>query len=65
MVNCSMKKLLSVRKVAELLDMHPDTVRELLRRGDLVGIKMPGLRGSWKVEERAIERFILKHTHRT
>lgn len=64
MVNCSIKKLLSVREVGELLDMHPDTVRELLRRGDLVGMKMPGLRDSWKVEEAAIERFILSRTYR-
>lgn len=59
-----MKKLLNVREVAEILDMHPDTIRDLLRRGDLVGIKMPGLRGSWKVEERAIEQFFMRHTHR-
>jgi excisionase family DNA binding protein len=59
-----MKKLLSVREVAELLGMHTDTVYTLLRRGDIVGMKMPGLRGSWKVEEAAIERFVMRRTYR-
>lgn len=59
-----MQKLLSVRDTAEILDMHPETVRELLRRGDLVGIKMPGLRGSWKIEPSAIDRFITRNTYR-
>ncbi|WP_209907441.1 helix-turn-helix domain-containing protein [Paeniglutamicibacter psychrophenolicus] len=59
-----MKKLLSVQEVAEILDMHPDTVYILLRRGDLVGMKMPGLRGRWKVEESAIESFVRRNTDR-
>ena len=59
-----MQKLLSVRETAEILDMHPETVRELLRRGDLVGSKMPGLRGSWKVRPEAVARFIDRLQHR-
>ncbi|MFF5791091.1 helix-turn-helix domain-containing protein [Paeniglutamicibacter sp. NPDC012692] len=57
------KKLLGVDETAEQLDMHPQTVRELLRRGDLVGVKMPGLRGRWKVEPAAIDRFIRRNTY--
>lgn len=59
-----MKKLLNVREVAEILDMCTKSVYELLRRGDLIGIKMPGLRGSWKVEQSAIERFIRTNTYK-
>ncbi|ASN38865.1 hypothetical protein CGQ24_07470 [Arthrobacter sp. 7749] len=64
MVNYGMQKLLNVREAAAILDMHPDTVYTLLRRGDLVGIKMPGLRGNWKIQQSAIERFILRNTYR-
>ncbi|ASN39644.1 hypothetical protein CGQ24_11865 [Arthrobacter sp. 7749] len=59
-----MQKLLSVRAAAKILDMHPDTVRDLLRRSDLMGMKMPELRGSWKAEETAIERFVMRRTYR-
>lgn len=58
-----MAKVLSVKETAEELDMHPDTVRELLRRGDLAGSKMPGLRGAWKVRPEAIERFLNRHAY--
>lgn len=57
-MNSYMQKLLSVQETAEVLDMHPESVRELLRRGDLVGSKMPGLRGSWKIRQSAIDNFI-------
>ena len=59
-----MEKLLDVRGAAEILNMHPDTVRELLRRGDLAGSKMPGLRGRWKVDPAAIDRFIKRNAYR-
>lgn len=58
-----MQKLLNVHEVAEILNMHPETVRELLRRGDLVGSKMPGLRGSWKVRPVEVDRFIDRFQH--
>jgi hypothetical protein len=58
MMNCTMQKLLGVTETAELLSMHPETVREILRRGNLVGSKMPGLRGAWKVRPEEIARFI-------
>ncbi|WP_102160060.1 helix-turn-helix domain-containing protein [Zhihengliuella halotolerans] len=59
-----MKRLLDVHEAAELLGMHPSTVREMLRTGDLVGIKGPGLRGKWRIEEAAIERWINRHRYR-
>lgn len=57
------KKVMSVKEAAEDLDMHPETVRELLRRGDLAGSKMPGLRGSWKIRPEAIDRFLNRHAY--
>ncbi|MBG6085858.1 helix-turn-helix domain-containing protein [Zhihengliuella flava] len=58
-----MNRLLNVKQAAELMGMHPDTVREMLRRGDLAGIKNPGLRGSWRIEESAIERWKRRNTY--
>ena len=58
-----MKKVLSVKETAEALDMHPDTVYTLLRRGDLAGSKMPGLRGSWKVRPEAIDQFLKRNAY--
>lgn len=58
-----MAKVLSVKETAKELDMHPDTVRELLRRGDLAGSKMPGLRGAWKIRPEAIDRFLNRHAY--
>jgi len=57
------KKVLSVKEAAEELDMHPDTVYTLLRRGDLAGSKMPGLRGSWKIRASAIDQFLNRHAY--
>lgn len=58
------KKLLNINEASEQLGMHPQTVRELLRRGDLAGVKMPGLRGRWRVEPAAIDRFIKRNTYK-
>lgn len=54
---------MGVKEAAEELDMHPETVRELLRRGDLAGAKMPGLRGSWKIRASAIDQFLNRHAY--
>lgn len=53
-----MKKLLNIHEAAAQLDKHPDTVRKMLRRGELAGIKGPGIRAAWKVEPAAIDRWI-------
>lgn len=60
-----MENLLTVKEAAEKLRCHPETVRELLRRGDLEGIKYSsaGRRGVWKISEKAIDAFLNRHTH--
>ena len=52
--------LLTVPETAERLRCHAETVRRLLRRGDLVGVKMPSPNrgGTWKIRESSIERFL-------
>lgn len=52
--------LLTVRETGERLRSHPETVRKLLRRGELIGLKFPSANrgGTWKVRESSIERFL-------
>ncbi|MGH3651594.1 helix-turn-helix domain-containing protein [Glutamicibacter sp.] len=52
--------LLTVPETAERLRSHPETVRQMLRRGDLVGMKFSSANrhGTWKVRESSIERFL-------
>lgn len=46
--------LLSVRKVATMLDVTPYTVRRWLREGQLAGVKV----GTWKVPTSAVRAFV-------
>lgn len=49
-------ELLTVEQAAGKLQMHPDTVRRLLREGQIAGVKV-GKR-QWRVAREALERFI-------
>lgn len=55
-----MDTLLTVKETAERLRSHPETVRQLLRRGELAGLKFPSANrgGTWKIRESAIEDFL-------
>jgi len=56
----SSPKLLTVPEVADRLRCHQETVRKMLRRGELTGIKMPSANrgGTWKVGESSLDRFM-------
>ncbi|GGJ72832.1 helix-turn-helix domain-containing protein [Glutamicibacter ardleyensis] len=56
----SKDQLLDVNEAAERLRSHPETVRRLLRRGELIGLKMPSPNrgGKWKIRESSIELFL-------
>ena len=54
-----MEKIYTTEQVAELLAVHPDSIRAWLRTGELRGIKLPGGR-RWRVLERDLQEFILK-----
>ncbi len=49
-------ELLTVDQAAERLQMHPDTVRRLLRDGQLPGVKI-GAR-QWRVPADALRQYI-------
>lgn len=64
-VKTSEDPLRNVTETAAQLRCHPETVREMLRRGDLVGIKYTKLggRGIWKVRQSSIDRFLKRHEY--
>jgi excisionase family DNA binding protein len=49
--------MLTVQEVADQLHVHPDTVRQWIRNGDLEAIDLGG-RAGFRVSESALERFI-------
>jgi excisionase family DNA binding protein len=56
-------RVYTVHEVAQILQMHEETVRALLRAGRLKGIKLgphatlPG-RFEWRVTDQALRRFL-------
>lgn len=54
--------LLTANQVAERLNMHVYTVRELLRSGDLMGYKIRNRR--WRVKASDVEKFLKKYSRR-
>lgn len=51
-------RLLTVRQVAELLQVHPVTVQRWLRAGRLRGIRLPADKLGWRVRRSELDRFI-------
>lgn len=50
---------LLVNQAANYLAMHPDTVRTLLRRGDLKGVKTGG---TWRTRTDWCDTYLMKGT---
>ena len=61
-----MDTLLTVKEAAERLRSHPETVRQLLRRGELAGLKFPSANrgGTWKIRESSIENFLKRNEYK-
>ncbi len=53
----SEERWVSVAKIVELLDVHEETVRAWLRKGDLRGIQFGGKTG-WRVRESDLNAFL-------
>jgi excisionase family DNA binding protein len=53
----SLQRFMSLPDVAETLDISLSQVKALVRRGDLVAVKIGG-RGQWRVETTELERYI-------
>lgn len=50
-------RFLTLSDVAELLNIAPAQVYTLVRSGELPAIKI-GARGQWRVEDKALEKYI-------
>ena len=49
------RDLLTVKEVAEELRVHPETVREKLRHGDIKGIKIGK---AWRIKREDLDEFL-------
>ena len=45
----------TVKQVAEMLTLSPETIREKLRKGEIEGVKIGK---SWRVNEETIRRYL-------
>ncbi len=52
------ERLLTVKQVADLLQVHPVTVQRWLRAGQLSGIRLPADKLGWRVRRSELERFL-------
>lgn len=52
--------MLTPEEVAEKLRVHEQTVRKLLRDGELEGVRVNPR--TWRIRESALERFLMKRT---
>ena len=55
-----MSQILDVKDAAELLKLHPETVRDMARRGDLIASKTGRV---WRIKESDIEAYLKKHSN--
>lgn len=54
----------SVEDVAKELDVHPDTVRRWIRRGELQAIDLGGSAG-YRITREALDRFLQERSRRS
>jgi excisionase family DNA binding protein len=50
------EKMFTVKQVADVLQLHPETVRRWLRDGKIKGVLMGGDRGGYRVAESEVAR---------
>ena len=50
-----MERLLTPKEAAQYMAVTPRTVKEWLRRGDLIGLKVKNM---WRIRASDLERFI-------
>lgn len=49
------ERMYTVKEVAERLRLHPQTVREWLRDGTLVGVRLGGTKAGWRISSGAVD----------
>lgn len=59
-------QMLEVPEAAARLGVTPAVLRQILRRGDLRGVKYgAGTRAKWRVSETELDRYVTRHTIHT
>jgi len=53
-----LEPMLTVDQVAELLQVNPETVRRLLRRGELRGRRIGGTKAGWRIAPAAVRAYM-------
>ena len=57
--NCGMENLFSISTAAALIDCHPETLRRIIRRGELTAVKVGR---DWRVRETDLDAFLVART---
>lgn len=52
------ERMYTVPEVAARLRVHPQTVREWLRSGALVGMRLGGTKAGWRITGAAVDKFL-------
>lgn len=52
------ERMYTVAQVAKRLQLHPQTIREWLRAGDLVGVRLGGTKAGWRIAASEVDRFL-------
>jgi excisionase family DNA binding protein len=52
------ERMLTVKQVAERLQVHVITVQRWLRAGKLRGIRLGGTKAGWRIPESELRRFL-------
>jgi excisionase family DNA binding protein len=52
------ERWLTVQQVADMLQLHPETIREWLRGGKLDGVRLGERRTGWRIRESEVRRFL-------
>lgn len=58
----AMRPLLTVNDCAERLSLHANKVRELIRKGEIDAVRIPGGKGVFRITEAALGIFIERNT---
>jgi excisionase family DNA binding protein len=57
--NCGMDNLFSINTAAARLECHPETLRRIIRRGEMAAVKVGR---TWRVRESDLTAFLDKNT---
>ena len=51
------EQMFTVDEVAKILKLNPETIRRMLRRGEVKGKQFPPPRGPWRIPQSEVDRL--------